>query len=169
MGAISPTRKPYDERTDKEKIQSNWTKTCGLYLRGEHSMAVIRAATAVELAINLVVREELENNQKLPKEFVDSLMTWANGLVGKLNHLIIPITKGTKRESFFNDIRKEVGDINNQRNGVAHRGEFKIKKTSIRILLEAHTVIQKVVRQYDNSFSISMPDEDPSSDRELLK
>ncbi len=97
MGTTSSIKKPYDERTDKEKIRSNWTKTCGLYLRGEHSMAVIRAATAVELAANLVVREELENNQKLPKEFVDSLMKWANGLVGKLNRLIIPITKGTKK------------------------------------------------------------------------
>ncbi|WP_198263021.1 hypothetical protein [sulfur-oxidizing endosymbiont of Gigantopelta aegis] len=123
-------------------------------------MAVIRAATAVELAANLVVREELENNQKLPKEFVDSLMKWANGLVGKLNRLIIPITKGTKREKFFKEIQKQVVDINDQRNGVAHRGEFKIKKTSSRIISEAHEIIEKLVQQYDKSFSIPMPDEE---------
>ncbi len=160
MGTTSSIKKPYDERTDKEKIQSNWTKTCGLYLRGEHSMAVIRAATAVELAANLVVREELENNQKLPKEFVDSLMKWANGLVGKLNRLIIPITKGTKKEKFFKEIQKQVVDINDQRNGVAHRGEFKIKKTSTRIITEAHEIIEKLVQQYDKSFTIPMPDEE---------
>ena len=160
MGTTTSNKKPYDERTDKEKIQSNWTKTCGLYLRGEHSMAVIRAATAVELAANLVVREELENNQKLPKEFVNSLMKWANGLVGKLNRLIIPITKGTDKEKFFKDIQKQVVDINDQRNGVAHRGEFKIKKTSTRIIAEAHEIIEKLVQQYDKGFAIPMPDED---------
>ena len=154
------TKKPYDERTDKEKIESNWKKTCGLYLRGEHSMAVIRAATTVELAANLVVREELENNQKLPKDFVDSLMKWTNGLVGKLKNLIIPITKGTEKEKFFTEIQKEIVDINNQRNGVAHRGEFKIKKTSSRIISEAHEIIEKLVQQYDKTFSLPMPDEE---------
>jgi hypothetical protein len=160
MGKAPSTKKPYDERTDKEKIQSNWTKTCGLYLRGEHSMAVIRAATTVELATNLVVREELENNHKLPKDFVNNLMKWANGLVGKLNRLIIPITKDTEKEKFFKEIQKQVVDINDQRNGVAHRGEFKIKKTSNRIILEAHEIIEKLVQQYDKDFTIPIPDEE---------
>ena len=160
MGSTKSNRKPYDERSDAEKIQSNWTKTCGLYLRGEHSMAVIRAATTVELAANLVVREELENGQKLPREFVDHLMKWANGLVGKLDKLIIPITEGTEKGNAFKALKKQVADINTQRNGVAHRGEFKIKKTSSRIIEEARNIILALVQQYDAGFSIPMPDED---------
>ncbi len=164
MSTSKTSRKPYDERTDAEKIQSNWTKTCGLYLRGEHSMAVIRAATTVELAANLVVREELENGQKLPKEFVDHLMKWANGLVGKLDKLIIPITEGTDRGNTFKEVRKKVAYINTQRNGVAHRGEFKIKKTSSRIIEEARTIILTLVQQYDAEFLIPMPDEESKDD-----
>jgi len=160
VSTLISNKKPYDERTDIEKIHSNWTKTCGLFLRGEHSMAVIRAATTVELAANLVVREELENGQKLPKEFVDHLMKWANGLVGKLDKLIIPITEGTEKGIVFKAVKSQVSDINKQRNGVAHRGEFKIKKTSSRIIEEARTIIQTLVNQYDPQFTISMPDED---------
>ena len=48
-------KKPYSERTDLEKIESNWTKTRGLLKREEWSLAIVRAATAVEIAANLVV------------------------------------------------------------------------------------------------------------------
>lgn len=160
MGSNKSGKKPYDDRTDAEKIQSNWMKTCRLYLHGEHSMAVIRAATTVELAANLVIREELENGQQLPKKFVDHLMKKANGLVGKLDMLIIPITEGTDRGKVFKSVRKQVADINTQRNGVAHRGEFKIKKTSSRIIEEARRIILSLVQQYDVGFSIPKPDEE---------
>lgn len=159
MCVRNSNKKPYDKRTDAEKIQSNWAKTCGLYLRNEHSMAVIRAATTVELAINLVVREELENNQQLPKEFVNSLMKWANGLIGKLKNLIIPITKGTDKEEVFKLVQTQVADINTQRNNIAHRGEFKVKKTSSRVIEEARTIIHTLVQQYDASFTLPIPDE----------
>ncbi len=43
---------------------------------------------------------------------------------------------------------------------MAHRGEFKIKKTSSRIISEAHEIIEKLVQQYDKGFSIPMPDEE---------
>ena len=159
MGASNNRKKPYDERTDAEKILANWSKTCGLFLRGEHSMAVIRAATTVELAANLVVREELENNQKLPRDFVEHLMKWANGLVGKLDRLILPITEGTNKGKIYKSVKTKVQDINKHRNGVAHRGEFKIKKTSSRIIAESRHVIQVFVQQYDATFTLSMPDE----------
>lgn len=121
-------------------------------------MAVIRAATTVELAANLVVREELENGQKLPREFVEHLLKWANGLLGKLDKLIIPITEGTDRGARFKALKKQVAEINTQRNGVAHRGEFKIKKTSSRILDDARNVILALVQQYDAKFFIPIPD-----------
>ena len=85
---------------------------------------------------------------------------WANGLDGKAKKLIIPITKGTSRGDIFKALTSRISDIHKQRNGVAHRGEFKIKKTSIRVIKETREVIQALVQQYDQSFSLSLPDED---------
>ncbi len=150
----------YNERTAAEKIQSNWNKTCGLYRRGEYSMSVIRAATTVELAANLVIREEFEKNRNLPVDFVNHLMKWANGLIGKLKNLIIPICNNTEKERCFKSINEKVRDINDQRNGIVHRGEFKRKRTSKRVINEAREVIQIMVRLYDSEFSLSLPNED---------
>lgn len=66
---------------------------------------------------------------------------------------------GTERGKVFKSLRKQVSDINTQRNGVAHRGEFKIKKTSRRVIEEARSVIEVLVQEYDKSFTLSMPDE----------
>jgi hypothetical protein len=45
-------KKPYSERTDLEKIKSQWKKTTGFLERGEWSSAIVRAATAAEIAAN---------------------------------------------------------------------------------------------------------------------
>lgn len=45
-------KKPYWERTDLEKVQTQWNKLQGLHLRDESSATIIRAATAAELAAN---------------------------------------------------------------------------------------------------------------------
>lgn len=164
MGGSASKSKSYDERLLVEKIQSNWTKTCGLYSRGEHSMAVIRAATTVELAANLVVLEEFEKKSNLPPEFVDHLMKWANGLHGKLTKLILPICKGTNKEQKFKSIQSKVSDINEQRNSIAHRGEFKTKKTSSRVIKEAQQVIQVMVKVYDSTFDVQLPDEETDNE-----
>ncbi|QTE87855.1 hypothetical protein [Shewanella algae] len=94
----SKSSKPYDERTLEEKIDSNWNKTIGLMKRGEFSTVVIRAATTVELAANLLVKHEFQHNRQLPEHFVDNLMMWANGLMGKVDRLLLPIYKDTLAE-----------------------------------------------------------------------
>ena len=97
----SNKRKPYSYRTDIEKIESNWTKTRGLYDRKEWSGAIVRAATAVEIAANLVIREELQVARSLEKDFVDNLLLWANGIKGKFDKLILPISKGSVKLYIF--------------------------------------------------------------------
>ena len=52
-------KKPYSERTDREKISNNLRKTLALFQKGEYSVSIIRAATTAELATNLVIRAEL--------------------------------------------------------------------------------------------------------------
>ena len=51
-------KKPYDERSDLEKILSQWKKLSGLVKRKEWSAAVVRAATAAEIATNFAIRKE---------------------------------------------------------------------------------------------------------------
>ena len=45
------SKKEYKDRTDLEKIQSQWNKLTGLHSREEFSGAVVRAATAAEIAV----------------------------------------------------------------------------------------------------------------------
>jgi hypothetical protein len=49
------SKKPYDERSDLEKLRSQWTKLSGLHLRDEPSAAIVRCATAAEIAANLLL------------------------------------------------------------------------------------------------------------------
>ncbi len=49
-------KKDYDKRSEVEKIESQWTKLSGLHTGEEWSAAVVRAATAAELAANLGLR-----------------------------------------------------------------------------------------------------------------
>lgn len=51
-------KKPYDERSDLEKLQSQWNKLSGLHLRDEPSAAIVRCSTAAEIAANYAIRHE---------------------------------------------------------------------------------------------------------------
>lgn len=50
--------KPYEKLSDLEKLQKQWHKLSGLNTREEWSAAIVRAATAAELAANFAVRNE---------------------------------------------------------------------------------------------------------------
>jgi predicted transcriptional regulator len=70
---------------------------------------------------------------------------WANGLMGKVDRLLLPIFKGTDKEKELKKIKERSKDINDERNNVVHRGQFKAKKTAERVISEAEYII--------NSFS----------------
>src|SRR6266852_5101873 len=95
------TKKRYEQRTDLEKIQSQWHKLTGLHSREEWSAAIVRAATAAEIAANLAVRQEFKSRSKFKTEFVNSLLRWANGLDGKINRLLVPLSEGSKKSKIF--------------------------------------------------------------------
>ena len=100
------SKKPYSERTDIEKVESNWTKTLGLFARKEFSLSIVRAAVTTELALNYVIRQELHHKHGLPLTFVNKHLKWANGIKGKLDRLYVPILEGTKLERKAKDIAK---------------------------------------------------------------
>jgi hypothetical protein len=136
------------ERTDPEKVFANWNKTLGLLERDEYSVAIVRAAVTVEIAANIVIRAELVKNRKLPADFVDSLLKWSNGLAGKFDKLIYPILKGTPKFQSFQLLAADWKKINEERNNVAHRGDFKTKSVANDIVSRARKVLQAMMTGY---------------------
>jgi hypothetical protein len=68
------TKKPCDERPDLEKCQSQWWELTGLHDREESSAAIVRAATAAEIACNFAIRTEFAKQGNLRADVVDKLL-----------------------------------------------------------------------------------------------
>jgi hypothetical protein len=98
--------KPYDERSDLQRIQSQWNKLSGLHSREEWSSAIVRAATAAELAANFAIRREFETRSQLDREIVDTFLIWANGLSGKLDRLLGPLARNRPLHGKIKELKK---------------------------------------------------------------
>ena len=146
-------KKRYEQRTDLEKIQSQWHKLTGLHSREEWSAAIVRAATAAEIAANLAVRQEFKSRSKFKAEF-NSLLRWANGLNGKINHVLVPLSEGSKKNKIFTKLRQDAENINRKRNAVAHQGEFCNVDESREVIEKARRFIETVVNIYDCGFKL---------------
>lgn len=146
-------KKPYSKRTDLEKLNSNWNKTCGLFRREEYSLAIVRAATTVEIACNFVIRQELISMRSLPDDFVDSLLIWANGLTGKFTRLLKKITTDERRKQIIS-VHKSLKKLYKHRNGVAHSGEFKKKSTAQECLASAIDACHTLVQYHEPKFTL---------------
>jgi hypothetical protein len=110
MSATSETasvRKPYSERDDMERLCASWKKLTGFMKRGEWSAAITRAATAAEIAANIAIRHELQEQRNLEASFVDHLLQWANGLSGKLNKILDHLQRNNKNYSNLSARRRK--------------------------------------------------------------
>jgi hypothetical protein len=92
-------KKPYSQRSDLERVASNWEKTLSLFARREYSLSIVRAAVSAELALNYVIRQELHERHTLPLACVDKHLKWENGIKGKLDRLYLPILNRTQLET----------------------------------------------------------------------
>lgn len=146
-------RKPYKERTEIEKIQSQWGKFTALHTRGEWSSAILRAATAAELTANFAIRKEFAAQSKLAPEFVDSLLYWANGIAGKINKLLIPMSKGEVK-SKIKSLGRIADEINSKRNAIIHQGEFCNEGEAKAVIHSAKTFIESLVDIYEPGFHL---------------
>ena len=146
-------RKPYQQRTDIEKIHSQWHKLSGLHTREEWSAAVVRAATAAEIAANLAIRAEFSEQSKLSSKFIDSQLKWANGLSGKIDHLMAPLWQyqPAKRKG-LNSLRRLAKAITLRRNAIVHLGEFCNAIEATDIIEKAENFIIDLVRIYHSNF-----------------
>jgi hypothetical protein len=118
-------RKPYHERSDLEKVRSQWTKLSGLHADRQSSAAIVRCGTAAEIAANHVIRIEFGNRTDFDDKTIDSFLVWANGLKGKMQNLICPLkfsnNAGDEQFKTLNDLAISINKI---RNAIVHRGEF---------------------------------------------
>ena len=135
MGSLKTYKKSYDERTDDEKLLSNWKKAKGLYKRKDWSASIIRVATATEIASNIYIRRFLQEQYKLPAQFVDSLLMSANDINGKFRQLIKPASKYLKTWDEVKSIQEKIDAVNSHRNEIAHSGKFK-KKSDAKVVFE---------------------------------
>lgn len=147
--------KEYSDRTDLEKIQSQWTKLTGLHARKESSAAIIRAATAAEIAANFAIRKEFARKSQFSDEFVDSLLMWANGIAGKIDRLLIPLTLGEEHHKTAKKLKQLSNEINKKRNSVAHQGEFCNPAESEASIQKSKEFIETLVCLYEPTFELS--------------
>ncbi|KKL01486.1 hypothetical protein EIK76_01010 [Rheinheimera mesophila] len=141
MGNSEITKIPYDERTDDQKLESNWKKAKRQFEREDWSACVIRAATSAEIAANIYIRHFLQVEHDLPPNFVDALLMSANGLDGKFKRLIKPAAEHLGTWPTLKTLQKKIESLNNHRNGVAHAGKFKSKKDTKVVLEQSLAII----------------------------
>lgn len=147
-------KKPYSQRTDAQEIRTNWFKALGLFDRGDTSACIVRAATCVELAANLVIRRQLQDKHQLPSGFVDHLLKWSNGIWGKYQHILLPLFEGTSRIKPLKALRSSIEFVNGERNSIVHSGKFTGDLTAREILREARKVVLVLIRRYEKNFDL---------------
>lgn len=138
--------KPYDERSDLEKLQSQWNKLSGLLVRNEPSAAIVRCSTAAEIAANYAIRHEFQQQSQFDAEVVDGFLFWANGLRGKIEKLFVPIYFAhPKKSGIAKRLIKSAEKINKVRNEVVHQGRFSNSGETTAIIAEAKSFIDAIV------------------------
>lgn len=154
MVRSTSVRPPYRHRSDLDKIRSNWIKVRGLIQQRQWSGAIVRAATATEIAANLAVRRELVDIRNLDEDFVDHLLKWANGVQGKFDKILIPVMKGDEWLPDFKRLRARAADINRERNTVVHSGSFKKRSTAAKVVKEAREIIHSLIEPYHDNIDL---------------
>ncbi len=145
---------PYDQRTDIERLRSQWTKLTGLHSRNEASAAIVRCATAAEIAANFAIRTEFSRRSQFDAQIVDGFLTWANGLDGKMNRLVLPICFNGVKNNDFKKLQTASKKIHEVRNDIVHRGIFSDPEDADSIVAHAREFIETLVHRYDKSFSL---------------
>jgi len=145
-------RTPYSKASDDEKVKRNWNKAKRLYNRGEYSVAVLRCGTCVELAVNYAIRQELVVVRDLPLLFVDKLLKSANGLRNKYHNIYLPIMAEYQEYDDLGKLWKDhIDKINQERNAVAHRGEFRSLSVAKKVMAHTYEALQQIMDLYEHN------------------
>ncbi|UPA28028.1 hypothetical protein K6301_22635 (plasmid) [Shinella oryzae] len=118
----------------------------GLHLRDEPSAAIVRCATAAEIAANYAIRTEWARQTEFDAAIVDQFLRWANGLHGKVTRLFVPVYFAHPAKSkIAKSLIKSAENINSVRNAVVHQGTFSKKEEAEAAMAEAKTFINLIV------------------------
>lgn len=146
---------PYAIRSDSDKIRSQWTKLSGLHDRNEPSAAIVRAATAAELAVNLAIRAEFSAQSELSPATIDAMMRKANGLWGKMAGLLLPLTIDRPNEKAIKDLCKASDAINKDRNDIVHSGQFSNCANALKAIERCRNFSVHLVQLYEPTFELA--------------
>jgi hypothetical protein len=81
-------------------------------------------------------------------------LRWANGLAGKLERLLIPLSAASDNEQTVRDLRPASQQINTMRNRVVHQGEFCNDQQAKATIEEARQFIITLVRLHEAAFEL---------------
>ena len=147
--------RPYDERDYEQKVETQWRKARGLFARGEYSMAILRAASMVELSLNYVLEQELRVRGAVSAEAFEKVLRFCNGPKGKFA-LCKSLEQGRpKLKKALTAHRKDHTTLYEQRNGIVHSGKFARKSTAQERLSSACVMALRFIRVYDGSFGLA--------------
>lgn len=149
------TKTSYNDRTDLQKLKAQWTKISAILDREhEWSAAIVRAATAAEIAANVAIRKRFETETEFSPEFVNSLLRWANGLDGKFNRLLIPSEPDEARRKTLSSLKKKVEKLNDKRNKIVHAGTFANKSEARELINVAREIVMALVIPWEPAFTL---------------
>lgn len=122
--------------------------------RKEWSAAITRAATATEIAANIAIRHELQEQRDLEADFVDHLLKLANGVAGKFVKLLKPLYKTVEQKRIYKLLEKKSDIINDYRNQIIHFGHYMNEDEAEEIKLLAKELIEELVGIYHEGFKL---------------
>ncbi|OMI09596.1 hypothetical protein BSN85_16365 [Bradyrhizobium brasilense] len=127
----------------------------GLLVREEPSAAIMRCGTAAEIAANIAIRSAFDEESEFNAKTVDSFLIWANGLKGKMDHLVLPVCfNGNSKNATYKKLSAWARTVNDARNDVAHRGSFASKNKADEIIAAAKLFITTLVPLYEPDFEL---------------
>lgn len=109
----------------------------------------------MELAVNFAIRQELVEDRKLPLPFVDKLLRNASGIHNKYQNLYLPIMgEHQEVESLKRLWLQAVSKINEERNAVAHKGEFRSKAKATEIMEKTHVALVELMDLHNSKSKV---------------
>lgn len=144
--------KPYDQRTDAEKVETNWIKTRGLFDREDWSMAIVRAAICLELSADLAVYVILRDKYERLK--IRSLLKACKGINKKFKDYILPSVAGTALEQETQELFGRASEVSGQRNKICHGGIFLDDVEATAHVATTYGVLIPFVQRYEPTFTL---------------
>ncbi|TIS58440.1 MAG: hypothetical protein E5W91_08155 [Mesorhizobium sp.] len=143
---------PYNDRSDIDKIQSQWNKIGGLLSRRDWSAAIVRASTAAEIAANIAVRKKFAAESHFSADFVSGLLKRANGIKGKFSGLIVPAENDDALKAALVALEGLADNINQRRNAIVHQGAFSEEPEAREVIGWARQIINGLVLPHHPDF-----------------